>query len=182
MPPDQVVLDTLETLQGSMDERMGSLAEAQEVLATEVRERGGVTKETKETVDTLEGELRSLTEAVEELKEIAPDLLELKQNMERPGAPSQRAGSSPGERFAGSTEYKSWKDDRENKSKEFELGSIDNLLPERKALTSDEGVWCGAGLLIEPMLLPGILQDPQRQLRFRDLVNVQQVTTDSVRY
>lgn len=182
MPEDQVVLDTLKTLRDSTEERMGSLAEAQEVLATEVRERGGVTKETKETVDKLEGDLTSLSEAIEELKEIAPELLEFKQKMDRPGAPVQRAQGSPGERFGASEEYKTWKEERESKSKDFELGSIDNLLPERKALTSDEGVWGGAGLLIEPMLLPGILQDPQRQLRFRDLVNVQQVSTDSIRY
>ena len=180
---DKQAVEVLERIEKNMNERMDELAEAQDVLGQEVRERGGVGKETKETIDKLEGEIANLSEAYEELKEIAPQLAEMKSKIERPGGLAAAKGrTSPGNRFADSEEYKSFVKNRENKSKSYELGSIDNLLPERKTLTSDEGVWGGAGLLIEPMLLPGIIQEPQRQIRFRDLVNVQQVSTDSVRY
>lgn len=178
---EKKVIGILEGIEEKLSDRMDTLGEAQDALATEVRERGGVSKETKETIDTMEGEIKSLKEAQEELKELAPQLNEIKSAMERPGA-SQKGRTSPGHRFHESEQYKSWKDNSEAKSRSLELGSMDNLLPDRKALTSDEGVWGGAGLLIEPILLPGIQQAPQRELRFRDLVNVQSVSSDAVRY
>lgn len=178
---DKQILETLQRIENTTKDRLQELGDANDALATEVRERGGTSPETKEKIETLEGELKNLSDAYEELKELAPQIREMKSEMERPGARTKKGRTTPGTRFSESEEYKSWKDNNENKSKAMELGSIDNML-ESKALTSDEGVWGGLGLFIEPMLLPGILQDPQRQLRFRDLVNVQQVGTDSVRY
>lgn len=179
---DSTAVKMLTKLDEQLNERMDSMAEAQEVLATEVRERGGVGPETKQKIDSLESEIKGLAEAQKELLELAPQINEMKSKLDRPGSMSTKGRTSPGSRFHESEEYKNWKDNNESKSKPMVLGSMDNLLPERKALTSDAGVWGGAGIMIEPMLVPGILQAPQRELRFRDLVNVQQVNTDAVRY
>ena len=180
---DQQVLETVKQIKSKTDERLNEMWEAQNTLAEEVRQRGGVTSATKETIDKLEGELKQLNEAYEELKELSPLLNELKSERDRPGAVRAKGRSAPGHRFAESEEYKNWVESRSNQSRPMELGEMSNLLPEHKSLSSDEGVWGGAGLLIEPMLVPGIQQQPQRELRFRDLVNVQQVgNTDSVRF
>ena len=186
MAEDNQALALLKKIEKSTEERFQEMADAQETLAVEIRQRGGTTPETKQTIERLEGELKNLAEAYEELKELAPQIREMKSEMDRPGGAAAKKGrTAPGHRFSESEEYKDFIANNEVKSKPMELGSIDNLLPESKAagtLTSDEGVWGGLGMFIEPMILPGILQDPQRQLRFRDLVNVQQVGTDSIRY
>lgn len=179
---DGTALAALESLTTSVNERLDELGTQQDALATEVRERGGVTQATKDLIEGLEGELKDLKEAQVELMDLAPQLQEMKGKLERPGVGLEKHSESPGARFTESDEYKSWKDNGENKSRTFKMGSIDNLLPDRKALTSDEGVWGGAGVLIQPQLLPGILTDPQRELRFRDLINTLSISTSSVEY
>jgi hypothetical protein len=180
---EKQAITILERIESETKARLDEMADAQDALATEVRERGGVTKETKDTIEKIEGDLAGLIEAYEEVKELAPQLREMKSQLERPGGVGQKGRTSPGIRFAESEQYKSWVEENANvKSKDMRLGMMDNLLGEQKMMTSDEGVWGGAGLLIEPLRLPGILQAPQRELRFRDLVNVMPVNTDAVVY
>lgn len=174
-----LLTDLEETIGGRIDE----LSETVDAQAEEIRNNGGTSTETKEKIETLEGEIKGITEAYEELKELAPQLAEMKANLERPGGPGQKGRTAPGHRFAESEQYKNFIESGEEKSSKMEVGALGNLLPEHKAtVTSDEGVWGGAGILIEPLLTPGIQLQPQRELRFRDLVNVQPVTTDSIRF
>lgn len=179
---DTKVTQLLERIETNLKSQVDGLADKIEKRDQEIRENGGVSKETKEKIEGYENEIKGLTEAVEELKELAPQLNEMKEKLDRPGHGENKGRTSPGTRFAESEEYRNFVKSKDTKSNPLEVGSIGNLLPERKMLTSDEGVWGGAGIMMEPLTLPGILTEPQREIRFRDLVNVQQVTTDSIRY
>lgn len=180
---DKQVTAVLDRIETNLNEKVSNLAEKVETRDAEIRENGGVSAETKTKIEGYESDIATLTEAVTELKELAPEVAELKSKAERPGGGTEQKGrTSPGHRFSESDEYKKFIESREQKSNPMEMGSISNLLPERKMLSSDEAVWGGAGLMIEPLTLPGILQEPQREIRFRDLVNVQPVNTDAVRY
>ena len=182
MLDEKKVLGLLEKIEKNVNEQVEELSDAVDLQGKEIAERGGTTAETKEKISGLEGELKSLTEAMDELKELAPQLQELKGEIERPGSPSHKGRTSPGSSFVGSDEYKNFIEGRESRSRPYEIGDMSGLLPSRKAITSDEGIWGGAGVFIQPQELPGVLTDPLRQLRLRDLVNVQPVSTDSVRY
>lgn len=182
MIDEKKAIDLLQDLEEYTKKEIDSMTEAQDALATEVREHGGVSQETKATVEKLEGEIKNLVEAYDEIKELAPQLKEMKEQIDRPGTISQKGRTKPGQRFVESDQYKAWKDNGETKSRDFRIESMNGLLGEQKMMTSDEGVWGGAGLLIEPLRLPGIMQDVQRELRFRDLVNVMQVNSDAVVY
>jgi hypothetical protein len=179
---DTKVTQLLDRIETNLKTQVDGLAAKVEERDTEIRENGGVTPETKTKIEGFETEIKNLHEAVEELKELAPQINEMQEKVNRPGGVENKGRTAPGHRFTESDQYKNFVSSKDTKSHPLELGSIGNLLPERKALTSDEGVWGGAGIMSEPLTLPGILQEPQREIRFRDLVNVQGVTTDSIRY
>lgn len=179
------VAELVEKFEKKMEERVDELAEAVDAQGEEIREKGGSSAESTKKVEGLEAELKSISDAFEELKGMGEEVNEIKSRLDRPGGgdPQRKGRQSPGVAFSESDEFKSFIDQREQKSSPHELGSLSNLLAERKSpLTSEEGVWGGGGILIEPQTIPGILTEPQRQIRFRDLVNVQQVNSDAVRY
>lgn len=177
------VKEMLDKLEEKYEGRIKELEDAVDLQQEEIRNRGGTSQETKDKIEAVEGDLKTLSEAFEELKGLSEEFNEIKGAIERPGGPASGKGrSAPGMAFTEGDEYKSWVSEKQQKSSPMELGSMANLLAERKTLTSEEGTWGGAGLMIEPLQLPGILEMPQREIRFRDLVNVLPVNTDAVRY
>ena len=180
--PEEKAMALLEEIKTEGEKVHKDMAQAQDALAEQVRSQGGVTTETKQTVDKLEEQINNLTDAYDEIKELAPQLREMHSEFQRPGGPAHKGRTAPGHRFAESEQYKTFKETGEQKSRNLNLGTMNEMLGEQKMITSDEAVWGGAGLLIEPIRIPGIMQQPQRELRFRDLVNTQLVSSDAIVY
>jgi len=181
--PEDKAIQLLEGIKEEAEKKHQEMSEAQDTLAEQIRTQGGATEETRKAVETQEAQIKNLTEAYDEIKELAPQLREMYSESQRPGAAGQKGRTAPGHRFAEGEEYKQFIETGENKTRKPQgFGTMNELMGEQKMMTSDEAVWGGAGILIEPLRIPGILQDPQRELRFRDLVNVQSVNTDAVVY
>lgn len=163
----------------SADELLGEIKENTEQMskaiskqAEEMKKHGSTTEETKAKMEQLE----------KNYDQLSKDLAAYQKEASKSGRPLYHYGSGDGEQqnesagrlFVGSEQYKNMVKNGEQKSAPVRFKSFF-----KKDLTSAAD---SAGTLVVPNRTPDIIAGPDRELRLRDLMNVQNTNSNAIEF
>lgn len=139
-------------------------------------------EEIKKYGSTSDSTVQSIEKLEKNYDELSKNLHDLEKEMSKKGRPAYRYGGSDedtqeksaGELFIQSDQYKQMVQNGEQKSAPVQFKSFF-----RKDLTSAAD---SAGTLVIPNRVPGVVAGPDRELRLRDLMNVQNTDSNAIEY
>lgn len=165
---------TADELLGEIKSNTEQMSKAIEAQADEIKKHGAATDKTVEQIAALE----------KNYDELSKNLTDFEKEFAKKGRPSYGAvfggrdgeeqHKSAGELFVGSDQYKQMVQNGEQKSAPVQFKSFF-----RKDLTSAAD---SAGSLVVPNRVPGVVAGPDRELRLRDLMNVQETDSNAIEY
>lgn len=136
--------------------------------AAEIRTNGEASEATGSKVAEL---TNKLSEVGQEIKALQARIHEVENESVRPNAPGAQA-KSLGQRFAESDAYQEMRAENKARSDRFEVGSFFNL-------DSSSG---SGGALVVPHRYDQIIAPPTRDLRLRDILDVQRTESNAIEY
>jgi HK97 family phage major capsid protein len=151
---------TLERQQGEIQSNGASSAET----AKQVKEQGA-----------------TLAQIAEDLKGVQTRIKDAEDEIARrglPGAGDLPQAKTPGQMFTESDEYRDTVKNNRTKSDIVVVGSFHR--PRNTLITSDPST--GAGSIVVPQRVPSIVAAPDRGLRIRDLIDVQETSSNAIEY
>lgn len=163
-----------EVLLGEIKSTTEKMSEALKNQQAEIKKYGTTSDKTVEQITALE----------KNYDELSKNLKDMEVEMAKKGRPAygrhyggeenDRQEKSAGELFIGSDQYKQMIQNGETKSSPVQFKSFFT-----KDLTSAAD---SAGALVVPNRVPGVVAGPDRELRLRDLMNVQNTDSNAIEY
>jgi HK97 family phage major capsid protein len=165
-PPDRPGETTkaIEDLSKQLKEAADEVRKQAETTATEIKNLGQVTTETKKAAD----------DALVKHGELSARMTEIEQKLTQRGDEKKDEPSSVGRKFTDSQEFKDWAAKGGKGRARVEVKAIISSLT-----TDADG---SAGDAIAPTRLPGILTPPERRLTVRDLLTPGRTGTGIIEY
>lgn len=163
----------------SAEELLGEIKSTTEQMSTALKQQQEEIKKYGTTTDSTVEKLGKLEKNYDELSK---NLSTMEKEIAKKGRPGFLYGGSngdiqeksAGELFIGSDQYKQMVANGEQKSAPVQFKSFF-----RKDLTSAAD---SAGALVVPNRVPGVVAGPDRELRLRDLMNVQNTDSNAIEY
>ena len=166
------MMEHLKTNLTEAREEMKSLVEQQ---SAELKEQGATTSETAKKITATDEKMAGIAK---ELAEVKSRIDEVEKQKGRLEVGQDRAEAKTlGERFIESEAFKNFDLNRDGKSAKFELPS----LHQTKTITG-ESLGDVPGYLYEAQRVAGIINNPERRDRVRDLFNVRQTTSGAIEF